>query len=52
MSKIELIVDSLGEKVQKVLYLLAELKNDNTTLKKELHDANALNSKLLRTLHE
>jgi phage shock protein A len=52
MSKIELIVNSLDEKIQKVLYELAELKNDNTTLKQELHDANALNSKLLHTLHE
>ena len=52
MSKIELIVNSLDEKVQKVLYELAELKNDNTTLKQELHDANALNSKLLHTLHK
>ena len=52
MSKIELIVNSLDEKVQKVLYELAELKNDNTTLKQELHDANALNSKLLHALHE
>ena len=34
MSKIELIVNSLEEKVQKVLYELAELKNDNTTFEK------------------
>jgi len=50
MSKIELIVNSLGQKVQKVLYELAELKNDNTTLKHELLDANAENTKLLHTL--
>ncbi len=52
MSKIELIVNSLEEKVQKVLYELAELKNDNTTLKHELLDANAENTKLLHTLQE
>ena len=52
MSKIELIVNSLDEKVQKVLYELAELKNDNTTLTQELLDANATNSKLLLRLKE
>ena len=52
MSKIELIVNSLEEKVQKVLYELAELKNDNTTLTQELLDANATNSKLLLRLKE
>ena len=52
MSKIELIVNSLGQKVQKVLYELAELKNDNTTLTQELLDANATNSKLLLRLKE
>ena len=52
MSKIELIVNSLEEKVLKVLHELAELKNDNTTLKQELLDANATNSKLLHTLQE
>ena len=52
MSKIELIVNYLEQKVQKVLYELAELKNDNTTLKHELLDANAENTKLLHTLQE
>ena len=52
MSKIELIVNSLEQKVQKVLYELAELKNDNTTLTQELLDANATNSKLLLRLKE
>jgi len=52
MSKIELIVNSLEEKVQKVLYELAELKNDNTTLTQELLDANDTNSKLLLRLKE
>ena len=52
MSKIELIVNSLEEKVQKVLYELAELKNDNTTLTQELLDAKATNSKLLLRLQE
>ena len=52
MSKIELIVNSLEEKVQKVLYELVELKNDNTTLTQELLDANATNSKLLLRLQE
>ena len=52
MSIIELIVNSLEEKVQKVLYELAELKNDNTTLTQELLDANATNSKLLLRLKE
>ena len=52
MSKIELIVNSLESKVQKVLRELIELKNDNTILKQELLDANAANSKLLLTLQE
>ena len=52
MSKIELIVNSLEQKVQKVLYELAELKNDNTTLTQELLDAKATNSKLLLRLKE
>ena len=52
MSKIELIVNSLEEKVQKFLYELAKLKNDNTTLTQELLDANATNSKLLLRLKE
>ena len=52
MSKIELIVNYLEQKVQKVLYELAELKNDNTTLTQELLDANATNSKLLLRLKE
>jgi|TARA_B110000967_G_scaffold127400_1_gene130144 hypothetical protein len=52
MSKIEPIVNSLEEKVQKVLCELAELKNDNSTLRQELLDASATNSKLLLTLQE
>ena len=52
MSKIEPIVNSLEEKVQKVLCELAELKNDNSTLRQELLDVSATNSKLLLTLQE
>ncbi len=52
MSKIELIVNSLESKVQKVLGELIELKKDNTILKQDLLDANAANSKLLHTLQE
>ena len=52
MSKIELIVNSLESKVQKVLCELIELKKDNTIIKQELLDANAANSKLLHTLQE
>ena len=52
MSKIEPIVNSLEEKVQKVLCELAGLKNDNSTLRQELLDASATNSKLLLTLQE
>ena len=47
MSKIELIVNSLEQKVQRVLHELTELKKDNTFLKDELLKANALNSKQL-----
>ena len=52
MSKIELIVNLLESKVQKVLGELIELKKDNTILKQDLLDANAANSKLLHTLQE
>ena len=45
MSKIELIVNSLEQKVQRVLHELTELKKDNAFLKEELLKANALNSK-------
>jgi len=41
MSKIEQIVNSLEQKVQRVLLELTELKKDNTFLKEELLRANA-----------
>ena len=52
MSKIELIVNSLDEKVQRVLQELTALKKDNTFLKEELLKANALNSKHLDSLQQ
>ena len=52
MSKIELIVNSLDEKVQRIMYELAELKNDNLALKQRLVDLNTKNSKLLYSLKE
>ena len=52
MSKIELIVNSLEQKVQRVLHELTELKKDNTFLKDELLKANALNSKHLVALQQ
>lgn len=52
MSKIEQIVNSLEQKVQRVLRELTELKKDNTFLKEELLKANALNSKQLITLQQ
>ena len=52
MSKIEQIVNSLEQKVQRVLRELTELKKDNTFLKEELLKANALNSKQLITLEQ
>jgi len=52
MSKIELIVNSLEQKVQRILHELTDLKKDNTFLKKELLKANALNSKHLISLQK
>jgi len=52
MSKIELIVNSLEQKVQRILRELTELKKDNTFLKEELLKVNALNSKQLITLQQ
>ena len=52
MSKIELIVDSLEQKVQCVLHEMTELKKDNTFLKDELVKANALNSNYLESLQQ
>ena len=52
MSKIELIVNSLEQKVQRVLHELTELKKDNAFLKEELLKANALNSKHLISLQQ
>ena len=42
MSKIELIVNSLEQKVQRVLHELTELKKDNAFLKEELLKANEI----------
>ena len=52
MGKIELIVNSLEEKVQKVLQELSELKDNNNTLKQKMLDLNIENSKLLHSLQE
>jgi hypothetical protein len=52
MSKIELIVNSLEQKVQRVLHELTELKKDNTFLKDELLKTNALNAKHLEALQQ
>ena len=52
MSKIEIIVNSLDEKVQRIMYELAELKSDNLALKQRLVDLNTKNSKLLHSLKE
>ena len=50
MSKIELIVNSLEEKVQSVLGELAELRKDNTTLKEELRTKFENNSEIYQLL--
>ena len=52
MSKIELIVNSLEQKVQRVLHELTELKKDNTFLKDKLTKVNALNAKHLESLQQ
>jgi len=52
MSKIELIVNSLEQKVQRVLHELTVLKKDNTFLKDELLKTNALNAKHLEALQQ
>ena len=52
MSKIELIVNSLEYKLQRILHEMAELKKDNTFLKDELLKSNALNSKYLESLQQ
>ena len=52
MSKVELIVNSLEQKVQQVLHQMTELKKDNACLKEELLKARALNSKQLQVLQQ
>ena len=52
MSKVELIVNSLEQKVQRVLHQITELKKDNTFLKDELLKATAINSKQLELLQK
>ena len=52
MSKIELIVNSLEQKVQRVLHELTELKKENTFLKDELLKTTALNAKHLEALQQ
>lgn len=52
MSKIEIIINSLDEKVQRIMYELAELKSDNLALKQRLVDLNTKNSKLSHSLKE
>ena len=52
MSKVELIVNSLEKKVQRVLHQITELKKDNTFLKDELLKATAINSKQLELLQQ
>ena len=52
MSKVELIVNSLEQKVQRVLHQMAELKKDNTFLKEELLKATVTNSKQLELLQQ
>ena len=52
MSKTEQIVNSLEQKVQRVLHEMTELKKDNTFLKNELLKANVLNSKHLELLQQ
>ena len=52
MSKIEQIVNSLEQKVQRVLHELTELKKDNTFLKDELLKASDSNAKHLVMLQQ
>ena len=52
MSKVELIVNSLEQKVQRILHEMSELKKDNTVLKEELLKANALNETHLESLEQ
>jgi hypothetical protein len=52
MSKVELIVNSLEKKVQRVLHQITELKKDNTFLKDELLKVTAINSKQLELLQK
>ncbi len=52
MSKVELIVNSLEKKVQRVLHQITELKKDNTFLKDELLKVTAINSKQLELLQQ
>ena len=52
MSKIELIVNSLEQKVQRVLHELTELKKENMFLKDELLKTTALNAKHLEALQQ
>ena len=50
MSKIELIVNSLEQKVKRVLHEMTELKKENAFLKDELLKATTLSSKQMQTL--
>mgnify|MGYP000887202600 CR=1 FL=1 len=52
MSKVELIVNSLEQKVQLILHEMTELKKDNRVLKEELLKANALNVTHLKSLQQ
>ena len=52
MSKVELIVNSLEQKVQLILHEMTELKKDNMVLKEELLKANALNVTHLKSLQQ
>ena len=52
MSKIELIVNSLEQKVQRVLHEMTELKKENAFLKEELLKINALSSKHMQALQQ
>ncbi|MDG1393982.1 MAG: hypothetical protein P8P55_04050 [Flavobacteriaceae bacterium] len=52
MSKIELIVNSLEQKVKRVLHDMTELKKENAFLKDELLKTTTLNSKQMQALHQ
>ena len=50
MSKIELIVNSLEQKVKRVLHEMTQLKKENEFLKDELLKATTLSSKQMQAL--